>query len=371
VTRELSRRALNRALLERQSLLTRSTSSAASMIERLVGMQAQNPLDPYVALWSRIEGFDPAELAGLIEGRRAVRMSLMRATVHLVTARDALALRPVVQPVLERNFRVQSPFSKSLAGVDVDAVVAMGRKLIEEQPLTGTELSSQLLKRWRGRDPRSLAAAVGILLPVVQVPPRGVWGKSGAPRRTTLEGWLGKRVCTDTAPDAMLRRYLRAFGPATAADFRTWSGLTGAREVIERQRPRLRTFTDEKGRELFDVPGGPLPDPETPAPPRFFPEYDNALLAHADRGRVIDDELRKTLTYSEGAHFGTVLIDGFAQATWTIKRVGGRATLRLVLNMKIGEHDRAAVEAEATRLLAFAASDASVRAVEVTSTRAR
>jgi hypothetical protein len=371
VTRELSRRALNRALLERQSLLTRSKSSAAAMIERLVGMQAQNPLDPYVALWSRIEDFDPAELSRLIESRRAVRISLMRATVHLVTARDALALRPVVQPVLERNFRVSSPFRKNLRGVDVDAVVAMGRKLIEAQPLTGTELSTLLLKRWRGRDPQSLAAAVGILLPVVQVPPRGVWGKSGAPRRTTLEGWLGKRIGTNASPDALLRRYLRAFGPATAADFRTWSGLTGAREAIERQRPKLRTFTDKHGRELFDVPGAPLPDPETPAPPRFFPEYDNTLLGHADRSRVVDDDLRKTLTYSEGAHFGTVLVDGFAQATWTITRVSGRATLRVLLSTKISARDRAAVEAEARRLVTFAAADATTRAVEVTSLRAR
>jgi winged helix DNA-binding protein len=358
VTRVLDARALNRALLERQLLLRRSKMSAADAIEWLVGMQAQIPADPYVALWSRLEKFRTDDLGTLITDRKAVRMGLLRATIHLVTARDALTLRPVVQPALERTFKSSTPFGRQLVGVDIARLLEMGRAFVDERPRTSAELRPILQKRWPKRDRDSLVMAVSYLLPLVQVPPRGVWGASAQPRRTSLEAWLGRPLAKDRSPDAMMLRYLAAFGPATAADARTWSGLSGLSAVFERLRPRLRTFRDERGRELFDVPDAPLPDPVTPAPVRFLPVYDNIVLSHADRARIVRPFDPKLLGYMEGVNFSSVLIDGFVGATWTLKRDPKRATLRIALIDKLPKRQRAAVEDEGTRLLAFIAAEA-------------
>jgi hypothetical protein len=361
----LSRRALNRALLERQLLLARSPISAKDAIERLVGMQAQVPLDPYIGLWTRLQGFRTDELAKLITDRRAVRIGLMRGTVHLVTARDALAIRPVVQPLYERMFvsargDVGVPtFTSRLGGVDMKAVLAMGRDLVDETPRSAAELRPLLKKRWPDRDADALAAAVHFHLPLVQVPPRGVWGASAQPRHALLQTWLGRELAADGTPDKLMVRYLRAFGPATVADARTWSRLTGLREVFERLRPSLRTFRDEKGRELFDVPDGPLPDADTPAPPRFLPEYDNVFLSHEDRSRIARDDFRLSRRSDIQGTFGTVLVDGFIGAIWKISRKSGEAMLRIESVVPIGRPDIDAVAAEGERLLAFTDPDAS------------
>jgi hypothetical protein len=292
-------------------------------------------------------------------------MGLLRATIHLVTARDGLALRPVVQPALERSFQSGSPFGRQLVGVDIARLLKIGRALVDEHPRTSAELRPILHRRWPKRDQDSLVMAMSYLLPLMQVPPRGVWGKSGQPRRTTLEAWLGRPLGKNRAPDAMLLRYLAAFGPATPGDARTWSGLSGLSEVFERLRPRLRTYRDENGRELFDVPDGPLPDQETPAPPRFLPVYDNVVLSHADRGRVVHPFDPKRLGYREGANFGSVLIDGFVGATWTVKRGPKIATLRIALIDKLPKRERVAVEEEAARLLSFVAAEVTSRDVAV------
>jgi winged helix DNA-binding protein len=339
--------------------------SAAETIEWLVGMQAQIPADPYVALWSRLEHFRTDELSRLITDRKAVRMGLLRATIHLVTARDALALRPVVQPALERTFQTSSPFGRQLVGVNMERLLKTGRALVEERPRTSAELRPILRKRWPKRDQDSLVMAMSYLLPLVQVPPRGVWGASAEPRRTTLEAWLGHPLGKTQSPDAMILRYLAAFGPATAGDARTWSGLSGLSEVFERLRPRLRTFRDERGRELFDVPDGPLPDPETPAPVRFLPVYDNIVLSHADRARIVHPFDSKRLGYREGVNFSGVLIDGFVGATWTVKRTPKTASLRIALIATVPKRVRVAVEDEADRLLGFVAADLSSRDVTV------
>jgi hypothetical protein len=371
MTRVLDTRALNRALLERQLLLRRAKMSAADAIEWLVGLQSQNPADSYVALWSRLEAFRTDDLATLIAERKAVRMGLMRATIHLATARDALALRPVVQPVLERTFRSSSPFGRKLVGIDMDRLLAFGRTLLDERPRTSAELRPLLKKRWPKRDQDSLVAALGFLLPLVQVPPRGIWGKSGQARRTTLEAWLGRPLGKTRAPDAMVLRYLAAFGPATPGDARTWSGLSGLADVFERLRPQLRTFCDDRGRELFDVPDGPLPDPETPAPPRFLSVYDNVVLSHADRARIVRPSDPKRPGYMEGASFGSVLIDGFVGATWTwtVKRAPKNATLRIALLDRLPKRERVGVEEEGARLLKFIAADATSRDVTIVESR--
>ena len=353
----LSRRALNRALLERQLLLRRVAMPAEALIERLVGIQAQNPLDPYLALWSRLQDFDPDELARLILERRAVRaVAMMRTTIHLLTARDWLALRPVLQVVQERGFATGSPFGRNLAGIDVAEVVAAGRALLEEQPRPAAVLAKRLKERWPDRDASSLSYAVRYLLPLVQVPPRGIWGRGGQPVLATAETWLGRPVSTETAPDDMILRYLAAFGPATVMDIQAWCWLTRLGPVVERHRAQLRTFRDEHGRELFDVPDGPLPDPDTPAPPRFLPQYDNVLLSHKDRRRVFGATASWPFPADQIVQVfagGSILVDGFLHAGWRIERNGARSTLVVRLLRELSAADRAAVADEGARLLEF------------------
>ena len=345
-------RALNRALLERQLLLRRSDLPALDTIERLVGMQAQVPANPYVSLWSRLQGFRTRELAALIQDRRAVRSPMMRATIHLVSARDAVALRSLIQPVLRRSFS-GSVFGKKLAGVDLEALMAAGRELLEERPRTRAELGPLLSRRWRSRDVASLAHAITYLMPVVQVPPRGIWGASGQATWTTTEAWLGGPRGFELPPEEMIMRYLAAFGPATVMDVQSWSGLTRLGEVIDRLRPRVRIFRDDRGKELFDVPEAPRPDPDVPAAPRFLPDFDNVLLGHAHRSRVIADDRRPA-----GIGRPTVLVDGFVRATWTLSTDHDAATLLVEPLGRLSRQDRAAVADEGARLLAFAAPDA-------------
>jgi hypothetical protein len=330
---------------------------AAEVIEHLVGLQAQEPRDPYVTLWSRIHGFRPEELEGLIESRKAVRMTLMRGTIHLVTDRDCLALRPAMQSVCQRMFWSGSPFGKQLGDVDVDEVVAAGRAHLEE-PLTRSQLKPLLAERWPRADADSLTYAVAYLLPLVQVPPRGLWSRSGRATLTTADSWLGRRVEHSAKPDDAVRRYLAAFGPASVKDIATWSGLTGVREIVERLRGGLRTFRDENGVELFDVPGAPLADPDTPAPVRFLAEYDNVFLSHADRSRIGSAEDRPALGFGDDRFFRMVLIDGFLRASWRLERGKDAVTMLVRPVRKLSRKNTSALLAEGRRLLAFVAGDA-------------
>jgi hypothetical protein len=362
----LSPRALNRALLARQFLLRREQQTVIAMIEHLVGMQAQEPSNPYLALWSRLEGFQPEELSQLIAERRAVRTTLMRTTIHLMTPRDALALRPLVQPLMARTFS-GTAWAKNLRGVDRDELIAAGRELLEEKPRTRAELGPLLRERWPDRDAASLAWAVSYLVPVVQVPPRGLWGKSGQARLTTTEHWLGQPLAADPAPDAMMLRYLAAFGPATTGDMRTWCGVSGLRAVAERLRPQLVTFRDEQGRELFDLPDAPRPDPATPAPIRFLPEYDNVFLSHDDRSRIYGASAWPTLRAGAGGLVGSVLVDGFIRGAWKMTRDGESATMTIVPLVSLPTEDRAELAAEGARVLDFVAAEAGSRDVQIVS----
>jgi hypothetical protein len=363
-TETLGVRALNRALLERQLLLRRWKLTAAETIEGLVGMQAQEPPDPYVGLWTRLEGFRPEGLGDLITMREAVRISFLRGTIHLLTARDALALRPVVQSIYERAFASgKGYFARNLMGMDMDALLKAGRALVEEEPRTNAQLAKLLSERWPDRDPQSLAFGVRFLLPTVQVPPRGVWGSTGRAMWTTVEAWLGRPLDSHPSPEGMVMRYLAAYGPASVADIRTWSGLTGLREGVERLRPRLRTFHDESGRELLDVPDAPLPDPDTPAPPRFMPVYDNAFLAHADRSRIVIEEFRQR--FNTGELGRAVLIDGFGRGGWRIDREGDAATLLVQHFGPLSKRDHTALTEEGAKLLGFMAGNAQTHDVKI------
>jgi hypothetical protein len=368
----LSRRALNRATLARQLLLQRAKLPAGDVLERLVGMQGQAPNAPYVGLWTRVHDFRADELARMITQRTAVRVPLMRATIHLVTTRDFVTLRPVVQPVLERGLYTGSPFGRKLAGLEMTDLIAAARALLDEKPRSRAQLSKLLGTRWPEFDSLSLAYAATYLLPVVQVPPRGIWRRSGPTAWTTAESWLGRGVDLEPAPDTMVLRYLAAFGPATVMDIQAWSGLTRLREVVERLRPQLRTFHDERGRELFDRPEATRPDPDTPAPPRFLPEYDNLLFSFADRSRIIVGErklgaAKVPLFPGNGGNYGTVLIDGFWQGMWRIVREHGRASLVIEPFIRLSRKDAAALTEEGGRLLGFAAAGADGRDVQIAS----
>lgn len=343
--RVLTRRALNRALLARQMLLEREACGVVEAIERLVGMQAQEPQAPYVGLWSRLDGFDPQELSALIGDRVAVRGTLMRCTVHLVTARDWASLWPLTQPVRERSFR-GSQFAKQVAGLDASELRAAGRALVAERPRGRAELAAQLAERWPGIDPPSLVQAA-VRHPVVQAPPRGLWRQRGQARLVASEAWLGADVEADPDLDSIIRRYLAGYGPATVQDIQAWSGLTRLKDPVERMRPELRTFADEEGRELFDVPDGLLPDPDTPAPPRFLAPFDNVLLAHAERSRIIDRADRDRVY--EDRLMRSFLIDGFVAGTWHVRD----DALHVAPLRPLTRSNRAALEAEGVRVARF------------------
>jgi Winged helix DNA-binding domain len=349
VTRVLSTLELNRTLLERQLLLRRVERPVAEVIEHLVGLQAQEPKDPYVALWMRVEGFRPEELEGLLAAREAVRLTLMRGTIHLVTARDCLALRPAIQAVTERVHWTASPFGRRLGGADPVEVVAAGRELLKQEPRTRAQIRDLLAERWPDRDAEAMAHTVAYLLPVVQIPPRGLWSRSGRATLATVEGWLDRPLAGDPAPDRAVLRYLGAFGPASVRDVAMWSGFTGVREVVQRLRGELRTFRDENGVELFDLPGAPLAQPDTPAPARFLPEYDNVFLSHSDRARIVDPAERPRLGFGDGRFFKQVLIDGFIRAAWRVE--AGDVVVKPA--RRLSKNDAASVEAEGRRLAAF------------------
>jgi hypothetical protein len=351
--RVLGLRALNRALLARQFLLARTRRAPARVVEHLVGLQAQSPPDPYVALWTRIDGFGHGDLARLLTTRRAVRVALQRSTIHLVTARDCLALRPVLREVQERNLFVGSPYGRRLAGLDRDALVAAGRALFDERPRTTAEAGALLAKRFRGRDATSLGYGLRNLLTLVQVPPRGVWGASGQPVCAAAEAWLGRPLAKSASPDALVLRYLAAFGPASVADAQSWSGLTRLAETFERLRKKLRTFRDPDGRELFDVARAPLPDEDVAAPVRFLPVYDNVVLGHADRARIVPPTARSLVT--GGRNAGSVLLDGFVGGLWRIERAKGLDVLRVALVRRPSADEEAGVVDEGARLLEFVA----------------
>ncbi|MFC5652949.1 winged helix DNA-binding domain-containing protein [Paenibacillus solisilvae] len=348
----LSRKALNRALLERQLLLRRSKLSVQEALRHLAGFQAQAPNPPYYGLWTRLDGFRQEQLSRLMTERQVVRIALMRSTIHLVTAEDCLMLRPLLQPVLDRGLK--GNYGKQLDGIDLQAVMAAGRLLVEQQPRTFHELGLLLQEQWPDRDPAALSAAVRNLVPLVQVPPRGLWGESGLASHTSAEHWLARPLSAHASVEELIRRYLAAFGPASVKDIQVWSGLTRLQGIMEVLRPSLRTFYTEHGVELFDLPDTPLPDPDEPAPPRFLSEFDNMLLSYADRSRIISEEHRKRIFTVNGIIRAAILIDGFARGLWRIEQERDSAVLVIEPFVPLSQAAAAALHEEGARLLAFA-----------------
>jgi hypothetical protein len=360
VPEQLSTLQLNRTLLERQLLLRRSPLTPLEAIEHLAGMQCQEPPAPFYGLWSRLESFEAASLVALLERHAVLRTTLMRATLHLTTADDFLAWRPMHQAMLEKRF-AGSGFAKQLDGVDVAEVVEAGRAALAAEPGTTASLGRALAERWPDHDKTALAYAVRFCVPLAQLPPRGtsLERQGGQAVVAPVETLLGRPLAAEAAPDALLLRYLAAFGPASVPDMRMWSGLPGLAAAVERIRPRLRSFRDERGRELLDLPDAPIATGEEPAPPRFLPWFDNLLLGHDDRSRVLPYGHR--LGVVGGSAF--VLVDGFARATWRIDRSDAAATLHVqpLEPLELGDD----LIEEGERLLAFGAPSASARRVVV------
>lgn len=362
----LSLRELNRATLERQFLLRRAATTAREAVGHLAGLQAQAPLAPYVGLWTRLAGFGHQELKDLLTERAVVRAHLMRNTVHLLTAEDFVSFRPLFQPLMDRG--LAGNFGRNLAGVDPAELQVTAAALLSREALTRVEIGRRLAVSWPGHDPASLAYAATHLLPLVQVPPRGLWGENGQAAWFLGAAWLDGRGVSapdparpENAREQLVLRYLAAYGPATVRDIQAWSGLSRLREVTDRLQhgvgqhgARLRTFTGPDGGRLLDLPDAPRPepkDPDVPAPPRFLPEYDNLLLSYADRSRVIPHRRPVPLPPGNGATGGTLLVDGFWQANWKIVK----GTLEIQPFIRLSAADMAAIAAEGERLLGFAA----------------
>ncbi|MER7519918.1 winged helix DNA-binding domain-containing protein [Streptomyces sp. NPDC126499] len=344
----LSTRALNRATLDRQLLLRPAPLTAEQAVHHLVGLQAQNTKPPYYALAARLEGFRPEDLSALMESRRVARIVSLRSTVHTHTAADAVPLRRLVQSgAIDRELTM---FRKGLDGVDLDRLVALTAACVDERPRTPKELRAHLLQEWPAADPQALTVAARCLLPMVQVTPRGLWGRSGQVALFRAEKWFDQPPQDPADLDETVLRYLGAFGPASVKDMQTWCGLTRLRPAFERLRPRLLAFRDEHGTELFDLPDAPRPDEDTPAPPRFLPEFDNLLLSHADRTRVVPAEHR-TRTWTGNQAHRVFLVDGFLAGIWHLEETRQRTTMTIDPFTRLTRAQRADLTAEAERTL--------------------
>lgn len=314
----LTQRDLNRATLARQYLLERQDCAPLDAVAHLAGLQAQAPQEPFTGLWSRLGAFAPADLDTLVTGRQVVRTHLMRRTVHLVTATDALAWRARHDAMLRQ--RGLSAYRRELAGIDLDELSAAGRAVMaDDRPRAMGELVDALRDRWPTPPRRALGELlVAALIPMAQLPPRGLWKSTAGVRNLPLSTWLHQPVAPlptdpgDPVGQQLVLRYLAAFGPAGTADIRAWSGLAGLPAAVQALRGDLITFRDESGRQLLDLPGAPRPHPDTPAPVRFLPAFDNAILGYQDRSRIIDDAHRGLSVAGQRA----VLIDGRVAATW-------------------------------------------------------
>ncbi|WP_395571751.1 winged helix DNA-binding domain-containing protein [Streptomyces sp. BK79] len=355
----LDARALNRATLARQLLLDRADVPVLDAVAHLGGMQAQEPQEPFVGLWSRLRSFHPAALCDLLTERHLVRTHLMRRTVHLVTADDLLAWRARHDAMLRG--RVLGVYRQELDGVDLDELAAAGRAVLADgEPRSMSELARAVADRWPRPGPRALGEMlVAALIPMVQLPPRGLWRTRAGVRNLPVASWLGREV-DPPAPDgsdavgaALVRRYLAAFGPAASADLRAWSGLAGLPAAIASVREELVSFRDERGRELLDLPDAPRPDPGTPAPVRFLSAFDNAVLGYQDRRRIIDDEDRGLSV--TGAR--VVLVDGRVAATWTVEA----DTVTVTPLRRLSRADRTAVAEEGRALASFLSDQESDR----------
>ncbi|KQZ33573.1 winged helix DNA-binding domain-containing protein [Caulobacter sp. Root1472] len=353
----LDRRALNRALLARQHLSRRADLSVPEALERLIALQAQAAQAPYFALWTRLQAFAPQDLSELLEGFSLARGTLMRGTLHIAAAEDFAAIRPLIQRGLDRFLTEGGVCGRALAGLDQAEIIAAARELLRRGPLTTAGLRDALAARWPGRDPQALVMAARIHLPMLQLPPRGLWGRSGQPTLAAMEDRLAAPERGLALAD-LVRRYLAAFGPASVADAQTWLGLSRLAPTFESLRPLLAVFQGEDGVDLFDLPHAERPPGDAETPLRFLGEFDNVLLAHEDRTRIMSADHKRRLYTPNGILRATVLIDGFTAGRWRIEDGKTASVLHVDLFAKPTKAVATALADEGERLLVFAAKHA-------------
>ncbi|HEY8206978.1 MAG TPA: winged helix DNA-binding domain-containing protein [Myxococcaceae bacterium] len=357
----LSRRALNRATLARQMLLERARTTVVEAVEALAGLQAQAPRPPFIGLWTRLEKLDAQDVLEALEKRQLVRATAMRGTLHLLSAKDSRQLRASLQPAL--TWGMKSILRERAEALDLDALQQAARELFTERPRTFDDAREALVRRFPKGDERAMGFAVRNVVPLVQVPQGAPWGFPAAADFALADLWLKGAHSKDASPLPLARRYLAAFGPASHQDFQTWSALPAAREAFEALRGELQPFRDERGRALFDLPDAPRPDEDVPAPPRFLPEFDNLVLSHADRTRVIADEHRGRVVTKNLQVRATFLLDGEVAGTWKVERKKRATALVLEPFGKLARKDLAALEEEGERILRFCEPDAEERSV--------
>jgi hypothetical protein len=354
--RVLTLRELNRATLARQMLLEREKMSIPKAVERLVGLQAQQAIAPYIGLWTRLKDFKRDDLAKLIEDREIIKATLMRATLHLATAADYLWLRGTVQPALTQGF--ESIRKTRGAEIDFEKVITAAQKFLSEKPRSFAEISAMLTELDPEADVGAMRYGVRTHIPLIQVPVNKGWSYPGNPEFTLADSWLGKTIPDTEDFKLLVFRYLAAFGPASVTDIQTWSGLPKLKDALDKLKPELQVYRDEGKRELFDLPDVSLPDADTPAPERFLPEYDNLLLSHQKRTRVIADEYRKQV-YLPGLRVAsTILVDGFVRGAWKVEKTKGAATMTITPFAALTKQNRENLAAEGEKLVRFVEADA-------------
>jgi winged helix DNA-binding protein len=336
-------RTLNRVTLERQLLLQRSPTTVLDAIGRLVGVQAQAVNAPYLGLWTRLSDFALPDLTATLADRTVVRSSVLRGTQHLVRADDYWWLRALIAPTLARGR--QAAFGKQTAGLDLRALASAATELLAGRTMTRPKLGAALARRWPEYDPLVLGWCAQTLVPVVHPPPNGTWRRGGSTPFALAADWLGE-AAPEHGPEELIRRYLAAFGPATVVDMRQWSGVRGLGEVVERM------ALVSLGEGLYDLPDMTY-ESDVDAPVRLLPEFDNLMVAYADRRRLMPDEYRGRVCVGSMV-FPTVLVDGTVRGTWKLA-LGKAATLTVSLFERLSRAARDEVEAEASRLLDFAA----------------
>lgn len=356
---------LNRALLARQLLLERHEGSVNQAIERLLGLQAQQARPPFVGLWSRVAGAELRQRLGLaLSERRVVKATTMRGTLHLHSAEDYTVLRPALQPALTRG--VQSVLRKRMEGLDLAALRDLGVRFFSERPATFKELRDHLEATRPGGDVRAMAYIIRTQVPLVQVPETSRWMFKPRCPFALAARFLDRPIPELAEPHGLVRRYLAAFGPATPADAAAWSGLANLAPVFEAISAELVELTDERGRTLYDLPDAPRPSADTPAPVRFIAAFDNLVLGHADRARIVPDAYRSRICTRNLQVRPTFTVDGMVAGLWETTTKGKRsATLTIRPFQPLPAAARRALRREAEPLLRFMEEDATERTIVI------
>ena len=351
--RILTLRELNRATLARQMLLAREKVSVPAAIERLVGLQAQVAVPPFVGLWTRLPDFRREDLARLIEDRTVIKATLLRATLHLFTADDYVRFRTTLQSMLSSaGGTIAKQRGVELDAGKLDKLLGAARRYIGEKPRTFAEISDMVGELMPDLDVGAMRYSVRTHLPLVQVPITEGWSYSNRPEFTLAESWIGRPISTGDNLKELVLRYLAAFGPASVTDMQTWSALPKLKDIFEELRPDLQAYRHER-RELFDLRDIVLPDGDAAAPPRFLPEFDNLLLSHSNRTRVIAQEHRSKVFLPGLRVAATILVDGFVRGVWKFEKKKDAATLVIEPFEKLTKQDRAALVEEGARLIRF------------------